>query len=89
MNRPARLARSTKCLSSDDVRRRIWYCSKTFKGSSLKKGPLVRATSLSGQVVLGDVHGYVAELEHWRAPVTKVSGKGMDLLRIITRTVCL
>ena len=62
---------------------------KTLEGVVAEKSAVVRAVSPSGLVILGKGHDYVAELEQVaRAPVTKVTGRGIEQLQNITRAVC-
>lgn len=62
---------------------------KTLEGVAQEKGALVRAALPSGLVVLGQGHDYVGLLEQAaRAPVVKVSGRGVELSQHITRAVC-
>lgn len=62
---------------------------KTLEGVVLEKGALVLAVPTSGLVILGQDHDYVPQLEQMaRAPVVKVTGRGIELARNITRAVC-
>jgi len=62
---------------------------KTIDGVVREKGRLVRAVSTSGLVIIGDDHEYVEALESMaRAPVSKASGRGIELSRKITAMVC-
>jgi len=62
---------------------------KSLDGVAEEKGALVRAVSPSGLVILGDGHEYVDKLESMaRAPVIKVTGRGVELSKQITRVVC-
>jgi UDP-N-acetylmuramyl pentapeptide synthase len=62
---------------------------KTIEGVVKEKSTLVRVTPASGLVIIGEDHGYVADLEREaRAPVVKVTGRGIELSQNITRAVC-
>jgi UDP-N-acetylmuramoyl-tripeptide--D-alanyl-D-alanine ligase len=61
---------------------------KTVEGVAREKVALVRAVPPSGLVILGVDHAYVSFLEQAsRAPVLKVSGRGVDLSRNIALAV--
>jgi UDP-N-acetylmuramoyl-tripeptide--D-alanyl-D-alanine ligase len=62
---------------------------KSLDGVADEKGALVRAVSPSGLVILGDGHQYVDKLESMaRAPVIRVSGRGVELAKEISYVVC-
>lgn len=61
---------------------------KTVDAIVREKGTLVQAVSPSGLVVLGDGHDYVDQLQSLaRAPVVRVSGRGLELSAAIARSV--
>jgi UDP-N-acetylmuramoyl-tripeptide--D-alanyl-D-alanine ligase len=62
---------------------------KTIDGVVREKGKLVAAVPYSGLVVIGDDHDFVGAIEAMaRAPVAKASGRGIELSRRLTKTVC-
>jgi UDP-N-acetylmuramoyl-tripeptide--D-alanyl-D-alanine ligase len=62
---------------------------RTLEGVVSEKSALVRAVPPSGLVILGDDHEYVSKLEQAaQARVVRVTGKGVDLSKNITRAVC-
>lgn len=61
---------------------------KTLAGVVQEKGALVRAVGSGGLVILGDDHSFVPQLERLsRAPVVKVTGRGMELSGNIARVI--
>lgn len=61
---------------------------KTIDAIVREKGSLVQAVPPSGLVVLGDGHDHVDQLQNLaRAPVVRVSGRGLDLSANIARSV--
>jgi UDP-N-acetylmuramoyl-tripeptide--D-alanyl-D-alanine ligase len=62
---------------------------KTLEGVVQEKGAVVRAVPPDGLVVLGDGHEYVGHFARMsQARVVTVPGRGIELARTITRTVC-
>lgn len=62
---------------------------KTLEGVTQEKSVLVAAVPSTGLVILGQDHDYVAQLEQAsRAPVIKVTGRGVELSHNITQAVC-
>lgn len=61
----------------------------SLAGVAQEKGTLVRGAPPDGLVVLGDGHDFVDDLERQsRAPVTRVTGRGLDLSKNVARVVC-
>jgi UDP-N-acetylmuramoyl-tripeptide--D-alanyl-D-alanine ligase len=61
---------------------------KTVDGIVQEKGSLVQAVDPSGLVILGQDHDHVRQLEALaRAPVVRLSGRGVELSAAIARTV--
>jgi UDP-N-acetylmuramoyl-tripeptide--D-alanyl-D-alanine ligase len=62
---------------------------KTLEGVVREKSAVVRAVPPEGLVILGEDHDYVAQLERSaRAPVKRISGRGLMLSENIAREVC-
>lgn len=62
---------------------------KTLEGVVDEKSAVVHAVPPSGLVILGNNHNYVTEFEKVaRAPVTKVTGRGIEQSEDITFAIC-
>jgi UDP-N-acetylmuramoyl-tripeptide--D-alanyl-D-alanine ligase len=61
---------------------------KTIEGVMEEKSAVVRTVPSSGLVILGDNHGYVADLARKaEAPVIKVTGRGVELSQNVARAI--